>query len=52
MFAQNIINEIKVPIFVIQALYDDWSVVNILGMKCIKGFSLNNCIKSEKFIID
>ena len=52
MFAQNIISEIKSPIFSIQALYDAWSVNGILGIKCMIELSLENCSDDEKKVIE
>jgi len=43
MFAQNILQDIKVPLFLVQSLYDDFSIGYILGIDCIKDRSLAAC---------
>lgn len=35
MFAANLAPHIKAPMFIIQSLYDTWSIPNIVGVRCI-----------------
>jgi hypothetical protein len=35
MFAQNLFEHIKVPLFVMQSLYDMYSLTQIVGATCI-----------------
>ncbi len=48
MFAVNLAPYIKTPLFVIESLYDTWSVPNILGISCIRGGSLAYCTADQK----
>jgi hypothetical protein len=43
MFAVNLAPHIKTPMFIIQSLYDVWSIPNILGVTCIVNASLADC---------
>lgn len=35
MFASNLAPYIKAPMFILQSLYDFWSIDHILGVQCI-----------------
>jgi O-palmitoleoyl-L-serine hydrolase len=48
MFADNLISFIKYPLFVVQSLYDSWSIQNILGIDCVAKFSLSTCSQEER----
>lgn len=43
MFATNLAPYIKAPMFIIQSLYDTWSISYILGIPCIIDSSLAYC---------
>jgi len=34
MFAKNLHKHIKVPLFVVESLYDWWSINFVLGIRC------------------
>lgn len=52
MFAVNLAPHLKTPLFVLQSLYDTWSVYWILGVKCIKDGSLANCDTNQKNVLE
>jgi hypothetical protein len=52
MLAENIIEEIEVPMFSVQSLYDAWSIQNILGLNCVSRYSLTPCSKKERSFIE
>lgn len=52
MFAINLAPYIKVPTFIMQSLYDTWSIKNILGIPCIQGTTLAYCGPNQKTIIE
>ena len=52
MFAHNLAPFITAPMFIIQSLYDTWSVYNILGIRCINGNSLANCSSKDIDVIE
>jgi hypothetical protein len=52
MFAQYIHPLIKVPFFTPQSLYDSWSLYNIVGIRCMDGYSLSRCNKDELALIE
>lgn len=44
MLVQNIAKYLKAPAFIVNSLYDSWSLEQILGIKCLKGTkSLSAC---------
>jgi hypothetical protein len=43
MFAVNLAPHIKAPMFIIQSLYDSWSIPMIAGVGCMHGASLAYC---------
>ena len=43
MMAEYMAKFIKTPIFVIQSLYDSWSIENILHIHCLNGSQMQNC---------
>lgn len=43
MFAENLYQYVKVPLFAVESLYDSWSAPNILGISCIDNHSLIHC---------
>lgn len=52
MFAANLAPYIKAPMFLIQSLYDTWSIQNIIGIPCIIDSSLAYCMSNQKSIIE
>lgn len=48
MFATNLAPYIKAPMFIIQSLYDTWSIQNILGINCVYDGSLAYCNWDQK----
>lgn len=49
MMAQYFGKHIKTPLFIIQSLYDSWSIENILKIRCLgDSRSLANCSDEEK----
>jgi len=52
MFAVNLAPYLKVPTFIIQSLYDTWSIKNILGVSCIQNTSLAYCAPLQKTVIE
>lgn len=52
LFAENIHEFIKVPLFAIQSLYDSWSLYNIIGMRCPNYNSLKGCSASDRAYIE
>jgi len=52
MFAANIAPHIKTPMFLLQSLYDTWSIHYILGVPCIIDSSLAYCDPPKKMIIE
>ena len=52
MFAQNIHEFIKTPLFPIQSLYDSWSLPNIVGIACNVNQDLSKCTSQEMQVIE
>lgn len=52
MFAQYIHPFISVPIFAPQSLYDSWSLYNIVGIRCVEGFSISKCSQQDLSLIE
>lgn len=48
MFAENMYQYIKVPLFPVEPLYDSWSAPNILGISCINSSSLAHCTQADR----
>ena len=49
MFAENLYQYIKVPLFPVEPLYDSWSAPNILGISCISSAgSLTPCNTTDR----
>jgi len=48
MFAANLAPFIKAPMFIIQSLYDTWSIPHILGVDCIRDSSLLYCDSAQR----
>jgi hypothetical protein len=46
MFAQNLFEHVKVPLFVTQSLYDIYSLIENLGSTCVRS-SISNCKDEE-----
>lgn len=49
MFAQHLYKHIKVPMFVVQSVYDSWSLRNALGIRCPNP---NNCPDDANKVIE
>jgi hypothetical protein len=45
--AQNVAKYLKAPMFIVNSLYDSWSLQNLLAATCLKNkqmpYSLENC---------
>lgn len=53
MFAQYMYPFIQSPLFVVNSLYDSWSIPNILNIKCVaKSGSLSGCSNGDRFILE
>lgn len=52
MFATNLAPYIKAPMFIIQSLYDTWSIGNILRIPCVYDSSLAYCDPPKKMRIE
>lgn len=52
MFAQYIHPFITTPFFTPQSLYDSWSLYNIVGIRCMDGYSLAKCKADELATIE
>jgi hypothetical protein len=51
MFAQNLYQHIKVPLFPAQSLYDSWSISNILNLDCIQN-GISTCSQEDRNLIE
>lgn len=52
LFANNLAPFITAPIYMIQSLYDTWSIHYILGVACVQNGSLMNCTSKEMDAIE
>jgi len=53
MFAQYLYPFIQSPLFVVNSLYDSWSIPNILNIKCVGATgSLSACSNGERWILE
>ena len=51
MFAQNLYQHIKVPLFPVQSVYDSWSIAHILELDCVFN-GIATCSQEDKNLIE
>lgn len=52
MMGQYLLPFIRSPLFIVESLYDSWSLTQILGLKCVVGRSIEPCSQEQRSLIE